>query len=72
MSTSWLADGRCVHITHRDRLKALLDRTVRSGEALEGPDMARELTLIRHRVGYLIPALVAVKVPHRRAHAMRS
>ncbi len=31
------------------------------GEDLSGPEMPRELTLVGHRSGYLVPALVSVK-----------
>jgi hypothetical protein len=51
-----------------ERLRGLLQRVARDGEELDGPDMARELMLLKHRIGYLVPALVAVKVrgPHWR------
>lgn len=45
----------------RSRLARLVEAVAQDGEALDGPDMQRELMLVSHRGGYLVPASVCVK-----------
>ncbi len=44
------------------RLDTLIRQTAAHGEALDGPEVTREMVLVLQRGGFLVPAVVSIKV----------